>query len=301
MSNQKRINLENNKTMEITTYPALVKEIYDGNVQEVRDFLRMVDLKNDVFSLGIWENSYRLDNSIEYMAPLNIAIRCNSPKMVRLLNEFGASPCEYPKPHHSYYDYLEYFEYFEEYGCCDCCGCFEYCKHYEYYDGIMTPPLLDAIKYDCDKEIIKYLIEVHPDPYFQSQKMFTNLLGTVCSTGNVELVECMIETKPKISTYNYEINSVLFGSKESNKAPDIYKNKIKPIDRKDVRGMTPLMYAAKNGHFFTVNYLISKGANIEIKSKKGKTAYYYGNKSKNTKLIQFLRDVYEKKFPDLMV
>jgi hypothetical protein len=261
MSNNMRTNLEGSQIVEPTLYKALNNAIFYDDKQKVRECLRMVDMKNDVYSFDIWNDSNRFDYNIVYMAPLNVAIQYNKPDILKILLEAGASPYEYPEP------------------------------FYFYGYGRMRHPLYDAIDFDCDQEIIKHLIEFHPDPYFQSQVMFTYLLGIACSKGKFEIVKCMIETKPAVS----------LGSKESNQPPDNFENKLKPIDIQDNDGITLLMLSANTGHHDIVEYLISKGANIEIKCKSGKTAYYYGNKSKNPKLIQFLRDVYKKKFPEFLI
>lgn len=51
------------------------------------------------------------------------------------------------------------------------------------------------------------------------------------------------------------------------------------IDQKSV-GMTPLMYAARYNKIEIVNLLISKGANLKVKSNRGYTALEYAEMSK---------------------
>ncbi len=62
------------------------------------------------------------------------------------------------------------------------------------------------------------------------------------------------------------------------------------INQKSV-GMTPLMYAARHNRVEIVNLLISKGANLKVKSNRGYTALDYAEMSKAVDAYKVISDV----------
>jgi len=62
------------------------------------------------------------------------------------------------------------------------------------------------------------------------------------------------------------------------------------INQKSV-GMTPLMFAARHNRVEIVNLLISKGANLKVKSNRGYTALDYAEMSKAVDAYKVISDV----------
>jgi ankyrin repeat protein len=62
------------------------------------------------------------------------------------------------------------------------------------------------------------------------------------------------------------------------------------INQKSV-GMTPLMYAARHNRVEIVNLLISKGANLKVKSNRGYSALDYAEMSKAVDAYKVISDV----------
>ncbi len=62
------------------------------------------------------------------------------------------------------------------------------------------------------------------------------------------------------------------------------------INKKSV-GMTPLMYAARHNRVEIVNLLISKGANLKMKSNRGYSALDYAEMSKAVDAYKVISDV----------
>lgn len=61
------------------------------------------------------------------------------------------------------------------------------------------------------------------------------------------------------------------------------------------QGMTPLMYAAKYNRVNVLRYLIEKGANLNTRSSKGKTALYYAKSTNAKDTYTILKEMGKKK------
>jgi len=55
-------------------------------------------------------------------------------------------------------------------------------------------------------------------------------------------------------------------------------------------GMTPAMYAAKYNRVDILKYLVKNGANLRIKSSKGKTVEYYAKLSNAEEALEFIQN-----------
>ena len=62
------------------------------------------------------------------------------------------------------------------------------------------------------------------------------------------------------------------------------------IDEQDIDGYTPLMIAAKNGHRFTVELLVRRGADVNFRNVKGETALDIANKYRYKEIARFLQN-----------
>lgn len=63
------------------------------------------------------------------------------------------------------------------------------------------------------------------------------------------------------------------------------------VDRKDFFTFTPLSHASQYRNLDIVKYLIEKGADVSIKTNKGKTALDIASKYKRDKTIAFLKEL----------
>ena len=67
----------------------------------------------------------------------------------------------------------------------------------------------------------------------------------------------------------------------------IEKEKVNP-DITNENGFSPIHFASRNGHLSIVEYLISKGANIEAKDKYGRTPLHYACQEKHLQIVEYL-------------
>ena len=81
-----------------------------------------------------------------------------------------------------------------------------------------------------------------------------------------------------------EIRSAFVTAISSGKSPDVLEQFMKlqmPLNQFYFAGMTPLMFAAKNtGSTDVIDFLVKNGAEINIRSKEGKTAFDYACENK---------------------
>ena len=63
----------------------------------------------------------------------------------------------------------------------------------------------------------------------------------------------------------------------------------KLIDKKDILGRTPLIYAAQSGHEALVRLLLERGADVEAKDRGGETALIYAAESGHEAVVRLLK------------
>ncbi len=118
-------------------------------------------------------------------------------------------------------------------------------------------PILIALAYNENYEMIKFLLSLKPDltiTDFDGK----NALHVSAQLGNLTMVKYFVE------------------------------NKIIDINTPDKRNETPIMYAASNGDYEIFNYLVEKGADLSIVSKQGATVLHQAALSAD---VDFFRHV----------
>lgn len=94
----------------------------------------------------------------------------------------------------------------------------------------------------------------------------------------IYLWECGVDEWKYVGTeYERSILHELAESVEVNYLEILYHNEQRPMDNllneKDANGDTPLFYAVRTNHFSNCEFLISEGADVNIRNNEGKTAY----------------------------
>ncbi len=90
---------------------------------------------------------------------------------------------------------------------------------------------------------------------------------------------------------NQASREILHAAKLNDNSRFIYSNNFKPdLNFADIQGLTPLMYAARNGNKFITKILLQKTAKLNLKDNSGKTALIYSARRGNTEITSLLLD-----------
>ena len=147
------------------------------------------------------------------------------------------------------------------------------------------------------EKIYNYLLSKQtPLNYFEKienkPKDFESDIFKACETGKLTSVQWLIE-KEKVNKSikdDYKNTPIHYASKNGHLPIVQYLIEIQNID-KDIKGLfknTPLHYACEKGHLPIVKYLISKGANIESKSKFEIKPLDLASHDKHTDVVNYL-------------
>ena len=107
----------------------------------------------------------------------------------------------------------------------------------------------------------------------------------------LQIVKYLIENrKVDLNTKGYFERTPLHKACENGYLPivDYLISKGANIEAKDKEGKTPLHYACSNNHSLIVGYLISKGANIEAMDENGRTPLHHASYSSKIDIVKFL-------------
>ena len=145
-----------------------------------------------------------------------------------------------------------------------------------------------------NKNIYEYLLSKQTDdfkPIKHKPKDFEPNIFKACQKGKFTSVQWLIE-KEKVNVYQKEYsNTLLHVASESDKL-HIVKYLIEKqnvdINIKGNDEMTPLHFACSESNLSIVEYLISKGADIEAKDYLDKTPLHYACQKGHLKIVEYL-------------
>jgi len=162
-----------------------------------------------------------------------------------------------------------------------------------------STPLMVACSLEGTEEIVKLLISKGADVNVIGSYDGRNAL--MWAAGNSQKnVELLLTKDAKINVIGVDgmnafiqsIFGILSGS-VTTKVCDLLLEKGANIDHQltgaDATGWTALMFACSNGKVDLVKYLVSKGADVNLKAKDGATALSLAKKEKNDKIIKILK------------
>jgi ankyrin repeat protein len=161
--------------------------------------------------------------------------------------------------------------------------------------------ILMFASFDCNFEIVKYLIEEKRADINAKDDLGETALLKACGEGNFELVRYLIEKGADINAIDNCGRSVLIWAKKLEIVKYLIEEKGVDINVKDNESITVLMYACENCHLDIVKYLINKGADVNTKDNNGRTSLDYAEASvkEETELIDFMKDSGAKKGSEL--
>ncbi|WP_375316768.1 ankyrin repeat domain-containing protein [Wolbachia endosymbiont (group A) of Opomyza germinationis] len=122
-------------------------------------------------------------------------------------------------------------------------------------------------------------------------KSIGNLLHSAVSHGQLDIIQYLADKKV------FDLNSVNEGGMASlhlaafNGYSDVVEYLIKKgakVNLKDRNGYTPLHWAASNDHLKIVEYLIKKGAKVNLKDRNGYTPLHWAASNDNLKIVEYL-------------
>lgn len=152
-------------------------------------------------------------------------------------------------------------------------------------------PLLLAIL-NKDNESAGLLLKSKADVNEHDQDGFTPIIAAA-AMGNVEMVKLLLQNKAGVNyTTNTTGDSALHWA-ISGKHPEIVPLLLKAganPNLQDLKGGTPLVFAAGVGDLESAILLLKSGANPNLKTKSGGTALDYAKKGNRTEIIKILTD-----------
>lgn len=135
-------------------------------------------------------------------------------------------------------------------------------------------------------QMVKYLVDKGADlSVTNSTEHRINALDAANICGHYNVVLFLVAKGMKIN----ERNLLIASKKGYLKLVKYYVSKGLNVNFKSRWGTTPLSLAASNGHFNVVKFLVSKGADVHARDNNGKSILSYALETKNPRIINFLK------------
>ncbi len=154
--------------------------------------------------------------------------------------------------------------------------------------------LMTAAENVDDVNIVKYLIEKGADITLKN-KVGMNALHYAVMLNSLEMVRFLVEQGLDVNSETNDKRTVFFVAVTEpyidNGIIDYLLEKGADINRKDIRGVTPLMSTLFVKNNTLGKFLIEKGADVTLQSNSGKTALHFAVDSSNFAKLGFVRDI----------
>jgi ankyrin repeat protein len=144
--------------------------------------------------------------------------------------------------------------------------------------------LIVAAKKD-HQEVVKLLLDRGANIKEESYSLIVEVIN-----GHNEDVALLLDRGANIEAKDIKgWTPLIFAAKSGNKKMmELLLDRGADIEVKDIEGWTPLIFAAKSGNKEVVELLLDRGANIEAKDRKGKSLLDYAAKSGNKEMVELL-------------
>ena len=110
--------------------------------------------------------------------------------------------------------------------------------------------------------------------------------------GNDAITKIILRCKPSLKTKDRNGNTPLLlatQNKKTNIVSMLSKRRSNAINTSSPKGLTPLMKSALLNDLKSAGYLLNKGAKVNLKDKKGKTAYSFARIKQHTEMMALLK------------
>ena len=117
-----------------------------------------------------------------------------------------------------------------------------------------------------------------------------NALTVAAKYNRKEVIELLLKNKARINSIDPAGYTALIRACENETMVQTLINKGANVNLASIRGITPLMEAAANGHINIVEILIENGADVKAKSHNGLTALDFAETNKHKEIATILEE-----------
>ena len=136
---------------------------------------------------------------------------------------------------------------------------------------------------------IKKLLQEKANPYFKNKwSEERNAFHLATMKGNVQSMDTLIEHGIDVNIVDkngYSALHLATSRNEVNAVKLILNTKKADLDLANKYGYTPILTAIENGHIEILQSLLDANASLDVKNKKGETAYKIAERSDNTQIF----------------